>query len=263
MRHRLVIASLFLVLLGAGHARPAAAETFEALFAEGNAAFFQGDFADAIARYKTLIDAGVQDPDVYFNLATAYGRTGALGQAILNFERARRLAPGDSAVAEHLTAARELLARRTAERTGEATMRTRPPIREALVGDLSEDSLAWALCLLNFLCFAALIVRRYLKHESARLGTVIVAGLSGLFGLLAAAGLAVKLGTGQPGKAVVVLADQALREGPDPKAQSRGDVMEGSLARAMGKEGRWVRVRVQDGEAGWLPRQSVGYVNPD
>jgi len=70
-------------------------QTLGAMFSGGNEAFFRGDFAAAIGHYEQLVDAGVRDPDVYFNLATAYARHHDLGHAILYFERASRLSSSD------------------------------------------------------------------------------------------------------------------------------------------------------------------------
>lgn len=241
----------------------AQAETLQSLFTAGNTAAFQGDLDGAIGRYETLVESGVRDPDVYFNLATTYGRKGELGRAVLYFERARRLAPGDGEVAKYLATTREALAQRAAARTGEATVRTRPPVREALVADIAEDTLAVLALVFDLLCFGALFARRFTHSDSVRVASLVVASLSGLLGVLALTGLAVKLGTGQPGDPVVVLSGQTLREGPAQSAQGRGDVEEGSLAHALSQEGQWVRVRVIDGEDGWLPRAAIGRIDPD
>ena len=242
---------------------PGHAETLQSLFTSGNAAVFQGDLDGAIARYNTLVESGVRDPDVYFNLATAHGRKGELGYAVLYFERAQRLSPGDEEVEKFLAATREALAQRAAARTGEATVRTRPTVREALVAGVSADTLSVLLLLFNLLCFGSLLLRRFSRGEAMRVATLVSASLTGLCALLALAGLAVKLGTGKPGDSVVIVDSQALREGPADSAQTRGEVEEGSLAYALAQEGRWVRVRVIDGEDGWLPSTAVGRIDPD
>ena len=54
------------------------------IFESANVAASRGDHANAIASYGKLIEAGVHDPDVYFNLATSYatGVTFANGSVI-------------------------------------------------------------------------------------------------------------------------------------------------------------------------------------
>ena len=75
------------LLLGSAHV---SAQSLDRLFAAGNEAYFRGDYARAAANYERLVEAGVHDPDVYFNLATANARSGRYGRAVLFFERSRQ-----------------------------------------------------------------------------------------------------------------------------------------------------------------------------
>ena len=71
-----------------------------------NQNYEEGKFGEAVEVYETMINAGVVDETVYFNLGNAYYKQGDLGRAILNYRRAQLLDPRDSAVAENLTIAR-------------------------------------------------------------------------------------------------------------------------------------------------------------
>lgn len=53
-----------------------------------------GNYQQAIADYKELLKHGVS-PDIYYNLGNAYYRSDNLAHAILCYERALRLSPGD------------------------------------------------------------------------------------------------------------------------------------------------------------------------
>jgi tetratricopeptide (TPR) repeat protein len=58
--------------------------------------FKKGDFLKTIEIYESLIQIEkVKDPYVYYNLSNAYYRTGNIGKAILNIEKALKLAPRD------------------------------------------------------------------------------------------------------------------------------------------------------------------------
>ncbi len=78
------------------------AQTVEDLFARGNEAYRAGKFQDAKTEYQTIINQGLVRPEVYFNLGNAYYRQGAMAKAILAYERAHRLAPGDPDVEHNL-----------------------------------------------------------------------------------------------------------------------------------------------------------------
>lgn len=256
------LAALILLTLGLS-AAPVRAQSLERIFSAANEAYFRGDYRKAADGYQRLVEAKVQDPDVYFNFGLAQARLGAFGAAVLSFERCLFLRAGDDAAEGELAALRAMLGGRRAEREGEATVQARPPLSHALVRPLSADLLAWLVLLSNALLFGVLLVRPRIGAETWRLGLAIGASLLALLCASSALGLALKTDVFQDGEAVIVLRDQSeLREGPDPKAQVRGTVREGDAARALGRQGQFVEVRSASGNRGWIDRRDVGFIRP-
>ena len=244
-------------------AAEASAQPMAELFARANDAFYAGDHARAAAGYEALLDAGVDDPDVTFNLACAHASTGAWGRAIWQFERTLLLRPGDEDAARGLEKARGALGRRQARDRGEAMVETRPPFRQAVVRRFSVEMLAWLLASLNALFFGALILRRFTRAETARLFLAIAAPLLGLLVAVAALGLAFKIDAFEEGEAAIVLdEDVALHEGPDERTPLRVSGSEGTRARLLGREGTFARVRLATGAEGWANAASIGTLGP-
>ncbi len=257
-RRQLAMAVMLLCGLTCGHA---SAQSLERIFSKANEAYFQGDFSAAAEHYEKLIQAGVDDGDVYYNLATAYARAGQLGRAILFFERSARANPNDEAAEAGLAACRAALGKRRAERKGEATVQTRPPLSEALLRPLSENLLAWLLAVFVLGFFAVLIAMRLPQREPVRVGMAVTASLLLILLLSTGGALLVKSQALKEGRAAVVLREEAaLHEGPDPRAQVRGVALEGQRARILGREGRFVRVRLAGGSEGWMKQQDVGQI---
>jgi tetratricopeptide (TPR) repeat protein len=75
------------------------------LIKQGNEAYSRGEFSYAIELYEQVIDAGLEAPELYYNLGNAYFRENQLGPAILNYERALRLRPNDESVRHNLEVA--------------------------------------------------------------------------------------------------------------------------------------------------------------
>ena len=73
--------------------------------ANGDLAYQRGNYQVAIADYRSLLKKGVS-ADLYYNLGNAYYRTDSLAQAILCYERAYELAPGDDDIRFNLQFAR-------------------------------------------------------------------------------------------------------------------------------------------------------------
>ncbi len=235
----------------------ARADTLEDVFRAGNEAYFHGEYVEAIERYESLVELGVRDADVFYNLGIAYERRGMHGAAIASFERALRMRPGDAGVRRALESSREAAAERRAEREGEATVASGPGLGEALFGGVSEDVLAWAVLFFDALFFAVLAGFLFVRRETSRLVLGIAAPLLGIALTLSGIGLAVRSGAFDEGVPAVIVADRSvLREGPRAGAGERGVAREGERAWIMGRDQDWVRVRIGSRE-GWIEEARV------
>ncbi len=74
----------------------AAEPTSAELFHQANEAYSRGDYELAIAQYERITRENGFSAQVLYNLAGSYGQAGKTGKAVLNYERALRLAPADS-----------------------------------------------------------------------------------------------------------------------------------------------------------------------
>ncbi len=225
--------------------------------------FAAGQLDEAIAGYERLLDAGVVDADVYYNLGTALAKAGRFGEATLQFERSLYLAPGEADASANLATTREVLAERLTERHGEVELGQSRGLGEALVHDLSEGLLTSLLLVFWAVAFLALMVVR-LQKGRVRLGALVTALLSFLFAAVFGFLVASKLGTLEEGRPAVITATEGvLREGPDPRAIRRGDVYEGERADILRSDGEFVNVRLSGGRSGWLLSEYVGAVRPE
>lgn len=237
-----------------GHAR---ADTLEDVFRAGNEAYFHGDYPEAIARYENLVELGVRDADVFYNLGVAYERQGSHGSAIASFERALRTRPSDEGARNALESIRQRVAEQRADREGEATVASGPGLGEALFGGVSEDVLAWAVLIFDALLFGVLAGFLFARRETSRLVLGIVAPLLAIALTLSGIGLAVRSGAFDEGAPGVIVTDRsALREGPRESAGERGVAREGERAWILGSDQNWVRVRVGNRE-GWLEAERI------
>jgi tetratricopeptide (TPR) repeat protein len=69
------------------------AADLKSLFEQANKAYTSQDFAKAQELYEQILGAGKESAQLYFNLGNAYFKQGDNIKAILNYERAKRLAP--------------------------------------------------------------------------------------------------------------------------------------------------------------------------
>jgi len=72
---------------------------------EGDSAYMRNDYSSAIQIYEALLTKGAA-ADVYYNLGNSYYKAGNIAKAILNYERALLLEPGNSDIRANLDIAR-------------------------------------------------------------------------------------------------------------------------------------------------------------
>jgi tetratricopeptide (TPR) repeat protein len=65
------------------------------IFKKANALYAKGQYKDALTAYQQLVDQGYQSAAVYFNMGNASYKNDDLASAVLYYEKAHKLAPGD------------------------------------------------------------------------------------------------------------------------------------------------------------------------
>lgn len=93
-------ATLLVVLLSASLAW--AKTPVNTLFGEANEAYSRGNYDQAIEKYEQITQSTGYAPGVLYNLANSYALSGKVGKAVVNYERALRLAPSDSDITGNL-----------------------------------------------------------------------------------------------------------------------------------------------------------------
>jgi len=82
-------------------------------FIDGIRKYQAGEFKDAAVSFETIAASGVVNPDLFYNIGNAYLKANDLGNAILWYERAKRLSPGDPDLLFNLAHANTLVKDRT------------------------------------------------------------------------------------------------------------------------------------------------------
>jgi len=141
----------------------------QALFVEGNDAYYKGEYAAAQARYEKLLQAGLGGPDVLFNLGTTHLAANQLGPAMLYLERAARLTDDDD-IGANLAVARQ---RQVDQVVGAEA--TSAPFTQRVAEAIDERLVAIAFLVTWWLGFA--LVWLTWRREGARLIPGLLAAL--------------------------------------------------------------------------------------
>ena len=95
MRQRLVV--LLLTFIQCAIAQEASLQ-----FEQANQLYRNGEYEQAATMYEQIVMNGYESPALYYNLGNTYFKLKNIPAAILNYERAKRLAPHDDDIAHNL-----------------------------------------------------------------------------------------------------------------------------------------------------------------
>lgn len=220
-------------------------------FYHANALYKDGQYAAAAREYEQLRQAGLTSGNLYFNLGNAYFKAGEKGQAILNYERARRLMPGDPDLGANLAYAQSLTGAPACAGT----------LWQAVVFPLSHrlptHRLLWTTSAVYTLLLLALAVYR-LWPARPRWLVYSAAGFAAL-AVIAGTSLAQQLLTDDWQRQAVVISagETPTRFEPADTGTVHFVLKEGSLIRVLDSRENWLQVARCDGRRGWIEKQAV------
>jgi len=253
-RARRVAAGVLVLMASASGVASAQQELFE----QGNQRYQEGDWAGALASYQAVLDAGFESADLHYNLGNAYFKSGRLGPAILEWERARRLAPSDQDIAANLELARSL----TADVVEPLPTFWVISVVRWWVRALPRGLLVLTVAL-GWLGLTGGAIARILgrSDDLRRWGRRIELGGVAVVVVLGANLAARELGIGEAERAVILAEVVPVRSAPaEDDNLTLFEVHEGTRVRIDQRAGTWAEVVLDDGKVGWIPIDAMGVI---
>ncbi|HSQ42408.1 MAG TPA: tetratricopeptide repeat protein [Fibrobacteraceae bacterium] len=247
------ILAVFLILVGAAFSE----ERCEA-FSQGVQAYRAEKYTAAIDVWDACVQAGIRNPDLFYNLGNAYYRAGQLGRAIWAYESALRLAPANA----DLNANLEFVRSQTVDKTDKGEEDN--PILKAFWRAHHAIGLHTQLLLLLLAAWVAgilLVLGFLIRKEGVRttihvLLFLLIVGASVL--ALDAGFKAVKLETESTG--IVVTRSTDVMSGPGDKYQVLHELHEGTQVEIREMRDGWANVRIGESVNGFVPLKQIAVV---
>lgn len=222
--------------------------------ANADSAYARQQYQQAVKDYEEMLTKGVS-PEIYFNLGNAYYRSGNITRAIINYERASLLSPGDADVRYNLQLARS----KTIDKiTPESEMFFFEWWR-ALVNIQSVDGWAWtslwslavAVVLLLVYLFAAHVWMRKVGFFGS-IGLALLFIVSNVFAYQQRQLLENRTG------AIVTVSSVAVKSTPAHGGTDLFVIHEGTKVNITdGSMNDWKKVRLADGRDGWVETKAM------
>ncbi|TDQ07094.1 tetratricopeptide repeat protein [Pedobacter metabolipauper] len=229
-------------------------ETQEELFSKGNAHYAKGHYTEAVQAYQQVLDSGYRSAAIYFNLGNAHYKEDEIALAILNYERAYKLAPGDEDIAVNLQFANLKITDKI-EAVPEFFLSKWG--RSALLFFSLKTLSVWSI-LLSITGFLLLVV--YLFSVSYALKKVSF--YSGVAALVFAI-LAIVFSYMQQGyfdshqQAIVFNGTVNVKSAPADHQKTLFVIHEGTKVKISKRDAGWIRVELPNGNTGWIESASA------
>ena len=217
--------------------------------AEADSAYARGQYQQAIQDYEALLKQGAA-PELYYNLGNAYYRTENITRAVLNYERALLLSPGDRDIRFNLQIANS----KTIDKIVPESEMFFFTWYRSLVNLMSVDG--WATTALVSLALVVVLLLVYLF--SSRIGLRKV-GFFGGFALLVLFVLSNVFASQQRQDllyrkgAIIVDPSVAVKSTPAQNGTDLFILHEGTKVTITdGTMKGWKEIRIADGKEGWI-----------
>ena len=251
----LVIALSIPPVVSAARPQPTDLDTFAA----ANSLYEAGNYDEAARIYQHLVELGYEDATLYYNLGNAYYKNDDVGRAVLNYMRARSMAPYDQDIQTNLALARQEI--------------ESPVVRDAPLPMIVEfaELLPWVsfdlAAGLALACWIVLVSTGAACIWSARVRASILArrvAIATVIGLAAFGSLAVGHQLSRQHwetVAVITVGTTEVHAGPSSRYPSKFKLNSGHEVRLAESRGGWSKVAIPTTDLrGWVPSANIELV---
>jgi tetratricopeptide (TPR) repeat protein len=226
----------------------------DGLIKEAETAYTQEDYNKAIELYEETLKSNGASAEIYYNLGNAYYKANRIAPAILNYERALLLDPGDGDIRFNLQMAREKTVDKI-EPLGEFFL---VKWIDSLQNRGSADS--WAMLgivsfLLLIFCLLLFFFSRWIRMKKVGFYLGIVCLLLVVIANMFAKGQKDEIVN--RAYAIVFSPTVTVKSSPDASGTDLFILHEGTKAFIKSSLGNWKEIELEDGNVGWLPGKDI------
>ncbi len=229
-------------------------DTAGTLFSQGNHLYAKGQFKEALAAYKQVVAQGYESTALYYNMGNASYKLDEIPAAILFYEKAHKISPGD----EDINANLQLANSKTADKINEVPEFFLTRWWHGIVLAFSANTLS-VLSITFFLLASGLLILYFYAESFGIKKSAFIASIAlfvvGLFTIF--------VGNTQVNyfsehkQAIVFSSTVTVKSGPMEKSNSLFVIHEGSKVSVEDTNNNWLKIKLANGAEGWIKYDDV------
>lgn len=245
------ILTLAILLLASGNSY---GREFANEWNEANTAYINAKYDEAIDLYEAILKYDAENKNIYFNLGNAYFKKGLNAKAILNYNRAQQLAPGDEDITYNLSIANQYIQDKIEVIPTPFVQRFVSQIR------VSVSSNGWALLSLLFMActlaslFIYLIFKRISWRKVGFYGAIVSLALTICTITFASVNRNKIL---NPSSAIIMNSAASVKSSPDQNSKEIFVLHEGTKVVVKERLNDYSQIVLSDGNKGWVLSSAI------
>lgn len=224
------------------------------LWEKANAYYTTEEYQQAISIYEQILSSGEESAKLYFNLGNAYYKAGNINNAILNYERAKVLAPNDNDIDFNLKIANQFVVTSIEELPKPFFLRWRTSVINKYPAD------TWSMISISafiiFLLLIGLVIfskRVAIRRISFWVGILVVVFSGFTFSFAAQQKKKIVERNG----AIVFCPRVTVKSAPAETGTDLFLIYEGLKIEITDSLSNWKEIKLADGNEGWLPDSCI------
>ncbi len=225
-----------------------ASEHYSSIVAQGNEFYAANEYEQALESYRSVISAGYESTQLYFNLGNTFYKLNQLPSAILYYEKALKIEPSNKDAAYNLNVVNQQI-------TDKIEVLPTLFFNEwwnSLKQMMTSTGWAWlviilslGLCLFTGLFYTAKVVS---TKRISFYGIIITFALFVVGGIAGRQSVISSTGT----TAIVFTPSLTVKSSPADNSTDLFVIHEGTKVNIIEAQNGWQRVSIADGNSGWI-----------
>lgn len=227
--------------------------TIDPEFQNANTLYQQGQYEDAIAHYKQLVQSGKESAAVHFNLGNAYYKLHQTAPSIYHYEKALLLDPDDVAAKTNLKFAQKTL---LDDIPTVRNLGSKEIIHNFFKG-LPYDSWAWlsvAGVMLILICYIVYFLTLNSSLKRLFFGLMMLFASASIFTLTAAY---LEQSYTKSNRTGILFTEKTdLKTDAKKTSKTLATLHEGTKVLILEERSLWVKVKLNNQNTGWIPKEN-------
>lgn len=227
----------------------------EVIYNNANVYYSSRDFQSALDLYLELIERGIRNQHLYYNLGNTYFKLGEIGYAVLYYEKALSLKPFDRDIRENLEYAKRSIKERILPLYIESFSRY-PRI---VYSYIKAKNIVYIETFFFTFLIAISLLYLFSPYKRNTLKKYLILSVL-LFLIFAATAFSYRYYEKQHPKGIVVEKEIEVLSAPIAESDVLFVIHEGTKTKLLETRGEWLRITLADGREGWIFRQSIVFI---